>query len=171
MPVVVIGTEYDGQANFMALSWINRVNSDPPMLAIAVSPEHLTAQAIQENHTFSVNVPTVDMLDRVDFCGTHTGRMTDKSRVFEVFRGDVEYAPMLAESPLTMECRVTATHHLPSNLLFIAEIAASYTEKKYLLDGKIDITKLKPFTLTMPDNNYWAIGRHLGRALREDEDA
>lgn len=170
MPMVLIGTEYQNRANFMALAWINRVNANPPMLAISVNPGHLTAEAILANHAFSVNVPTIDMREDVEFCGTRSGRDTDKSAVFETFTGDIAAAPMIASAPLSMECRVTASHHLPSNILFIAEVAAAYTEKKFLTDGKVDIEKLKPFTLTMPDNRYWAVGPCLGHAWDAQKD-
>ncbi len=168
MPMVLIGTEFEQKANFMALAWINRVNANPPMVGISVSPEHLTAEAILANHAFSVNVPTVEMREKVDYCGTHSGRETDKSKVFETFAGDVKGAPMVAASPLTMECRVTASHHLPSNILFIAEVAAAYTEQKFLTDGMVDICKLRPITLTMPDNQYWGVGERLGKAWDTD---
>ena len=37
-------------------------------------------------------------------------------------------------------------------------------EERYLTDGKPDIKKINPFTLTMPDNNYWQVGNHAGKA-------
>ncbi|HBH86553.1 MAG TPA: flavin reductase family protein, partial [Syntrophaceae bacterium] len=35
MPMVLAGAIVDGRANFMAVGWVSRVNSNPPMIAIA----------------------------------------------------------------------------------------------------------------------------------------
>jgi hypothetical protein len=53
---------------------------------------------------------------------------------------------------------------LPLNTLFIGELLEVYTEERYMTDGKPDIKKMHPFTLTMPDNNYWEVGKNVGKA-------
>jgi hypothetical protein len=53
---------------------------------------------------------------------------------------------------------------LPSNELFIGEIVAAYAEDACFTDGKPDIGKIRPFTLTMPDNQYWQVGSGAGKA-------
>jgi len=63
-----------------------------------------------------------------------------------------------------MECKVVNTVDLPADEFFIGEIVGVYTEEQYLTDGKPDIQKMKPFTLTMPDNGYWSMGELLGKA-------
>jgi hypothetical protein len=53
---------------------------------------------------------------------------------------------------------------LPSNELFIGEIMEAWSEERFITEGKPDILKMEPFTLTMPDNRYWAVGENLGKA-------
>jgi hypothetical protein len=53
---------------------------------------------------------------------------------------------------------------LPFNTLYVGEIVEAYSEDRYLTDGKPDVKKIKPFTLTMPDNNYWEVGNNIGKA-------
>jgi flavin reductase (DIM6/NTAB) family NADH-FMN oxidoreductase RutF len=92
-------------------------------------------------------------------------RGTDKASPFTIFRGSVEHAPMIAECPLCLECRVHQTVHVDKVELFVADIVGTWTEKRFLLeDGKPDIVKLRPFVLSMPDNRYWAIGEHVADA-------
>ena len=52
----------------------------------------------------------------------------------------------------------------PTNNFYIGEIIASYTEEKYLTDCKLDIRKINPLLLTMPDNRYWTVGEYAGDA-------
>ncbi len=164
MPVVLVGAQVDGKANFMAGGWVSRVNFKPPLLAVAINHAHHTARGIQQTGTFSVNIPGSDMIEATDYCGLVSGRNTDKSSLFEIFYGVAGTAPMIARCPLNIECRLVQTVDLPTNHLFIGEIVDAYSEARYLRDGKPDIKSMNPFVLTMPDNGYWAVGECLAQA-------
>lgn len=164
MPVVLVGARVDGKANFMTVGWVSRVNLKPPLLAIAINHAHHTARGIRETRTFSVNIPSADMIDATDYCGLVSGRNTDKSGLFTVFYGITESAPMIVQCPLNMDCKLVQTVDLPTNHLFIGEIVDAYSEARYLKDGNPDIKTMNPFVLTMPDNGYWAVGDCLAQA-------
>jgi flavin reductase (DIM6/NTAB) family NADH-FMN oxidoreductase RutF len=159
-----VGTEVEGRANFMAFGWVSRVNAKPPLIGIGVNRVHYTAKGIQETKTFSINYPSADMIEVADYCGIVSGKNVDKSDVFEFFYGYLKTAPMITECSLCMECKLIDTVELPTNYFFIGEIVASYTEEKYLTDGKPDIKKMNPLLLTMPDNSYWTVGKFAGKA-------
>jgi flavin reductase (DIM6/NTAB) family NADH-FMN oxidoreductase RutF len=57
MPVVLVGTQVAGKANFMAVGWITRANGNPPMIACGIGNHHFTTRGIAETKTFSVNIP------------------------------------------------------------------------------------------------------------------
>ena len=164
MPMVLVGTVVEDKANFMAVGWVSRVNFNPPMIAVALGKMHYTNNGIHKNKTFSVNVPGIDLMEKVDYCGLVSGGKIDKSQVFDIFYGDLPNAPMIEQCPLCMECKLFNALELPSNTLFIGEIVEAYTEERFLTDGKPDIKKIEPFTLTMPDNNYWKVGQNAGKA-------
>jgi flavin reductase (DIM6/NTAB) family NADH-FMN oxidoreductase RutF len=164
MPMVIVGVTVGGKPNFMAVGWVSRVNYKPPLIAIALGKAHHTTIGIQENKTFSVNVPGVDLIKETDHCGLVSGKKVDKSKLFEVFYGQLKTAPMVKRCPVCMECRVINTLDMEADTLFIAEIAGAYSEEKFMTGGKPDIRKMKPFTLTMPDCKYWAVGEELGKA-------
>ena len=71
---------------------------------------------------------------------------------------------MIQQFPLCMGCKLVDEVDLPTNTLFIGEIIGAYTEERFLTDGKPDSCKMIPFTLTMPDNNYWEMGNNVGKA-------
>jgi flavin reductase (DIM6/NTAB) family NADH-FMN oxidoreductase RutF len=163
MPMVLVGAMVQGRANFMAVGWVSRVNHRPPMIAVALGRHH-TSAGIHERGEFSVNIPDQSLLEATDYCGLVSGQRRDKSGMFETFFGELRHAPMIEACPLTMACRLVQEVPLPSNTLFIGEIAAAYCEERCLTDGKPDVRLLRPFTLTMPDNNYWLVGDHAGKA-------
>jgi flavin reductase (DIM6/NTAB) family NADH-FMN oxidoreductase RutF len=74
---------------------------------------------------------------------------------------------MIADCPLSMECRLTQTVENPSNNFYIGEITASFTEERYLTGGHPDIKKINPLLLTMPDNRYWTVGECAGNAWKD----
>ena len=160
----ILGTHLEGKVNFMALGWLTRVNFKPAMLGICVNKNNGSYDAILETGEFSVNVPSVEMVEATDYTGLVSGKRVDKSELFNIFYGKLKAAPMISDCPLTMECKVSQTVDLPTNAFFIAEIMNIYTEDRFLTDGKPDIKKVNPFLLTMPDNNFWSIGENVGKA-------
>jgi len=163
MPMAIVGAIVDGKANFMPVGWISRVNFNPPMIAIALGP-HFTNKGIEQEKMFSVNIPGTSLIEKTDYCGLVSGVKTDKSKIFDIFYGDIKNAPMIRECPVCMVCKLRETVKLPTNTLFIGEIVEAYSENCYLTDGKPDVKKINPFTLTMPDNNYWTVGDNIGKA-------
>jgi flavin reductase (DIM6/NTAB) family NADH-FMN oxidoreductase RutF len=161
---VLVGTQIEGRANFMAVAWVTRVNGNPPMMAVTLNQRHYTPTGIRECQTFSINIPSVELMARTDYCGLVSGRETDKSDLFELFYGDLGTAPMIKECPLNIECKLVDVISLPSHYLFIGKVEAVFADKQCLTGGKPDLEKIKPFVLTMPDNNYWAIGQQIGKA-------
>jgi flavin reductase (DIM6/NTAB) family NADH-FMN oxidoreductase RutF len=164
MPVVLVGSMVDNRPNFMTVAWVNRVNFQPPMLAVAIGLKQYTNEGITAHRTFSVNIPSADLVEKVDYCGMVSGRNQDKSKVFEIFQGELPNTPMIKDCPLTMECKVFKTVDLPADYLYIGEIVNAYSENRYLTAGKPDVHKINPFVLTMPDNHYWKIGPAAGMA-------
>lgn len=164
MPVVLVGTKVKGKDNFMAVGWCARVNGNPPMIACGINNGHFTVQGIAESKTFSVNIPTADLLEKTDYCGIVSGATTDKSKVFDIFYGNLKTAPMIRECPITLECRLVQDIALPTHHLFIGEITGAYADGNVIRDIKPDFAAINPLILTMPDNRYWTLGNHAGDA-------
>jgi flavin reductase (DIM6/NTAB) family NADH-FMN oxidoreductase RutF len=164
MPVVLVGTQVAGKANFMTVGWCARANANPPMIACGIGNQHYTSKGIAESKTFSVNIPSSGMLEKTDYCGLVSGEKTDKSKVFEVFYGSLKTAPMIRECPVSLECRLVQIVPLPTNSLYIGEIVGVYADGNVLKDAKPDFPEIDPLFLTMPDNRYWTLGKHAGDA-------
>lgn len=163
MPMVLVGAMVAGKANFMAVAWVSRVNAKPPMFAVALGRHH-TNQGIDDNRQFSINIPNIALMEKTDFCGLVSGAKRDKSQIFELFYGQLDKAPLIAECPVCMACEVVQTVMLPADTLYIGEPKEIYSEEKYLTNGQLDIRKIQPFMLTMPDNGYWSVGERIGAA-------
>jgi len=164
MPVSLVGAHVDGKPNFLAVAWFTMVSYKPPRIAIALGKGHYTNPGIKENKTFSVCLPSEDMAEITDYCGIVSGKKTDKSEIFDLFYGELNTAPMIRACPLNMECTLVEIVESSLNEIFIGEIVGTYTEERFLTDGKSDFKKIKPLILSQPDTSYWSLGEPLAKA-------
>jgi flavin reductase (DIM6/NTAB) family NADH-FMN oxidoreductase RutF len=104
------------------------------------------------------------MVQETDYCGLVSGRRVDKTTLFSVFYGTLKTAPMIAECPISMECKLTKVVDFPKHDIFIGEIVATYAEEAVLTDGIVDYSKVQPFFFTMTDNGYWKLGERFAQA-------
>jgi flavin reductase (DIM6/NTAB) family NADH-FMN oxidoreductase RutF len=165
LPTVLVGSLVGGKPNFNAIAYCGVAQSDPPMLAVSMDKTRYTHGGIMRNGCFSVNIPSRDLLDRVDFVGTVSGRDQDKSGIFTVFFGVLEKAPMIQECPVTVECELTDTMDFGGkNDLLVGKIAQTYADEECMEAGKPDMERVRPVAFSRPDHGYWALGKPLGRA-------
>lgn len=164
MPVVIVGANNGGRANFMTAAFCGMMNIKPPIVALGLELRHFTTKGIQENGTFSVNIPSTSLMKATDYCGLVSGHKVDKSGVFKPFYGQLGTAPMVEECPLTMECKLINKMEFQPDGLFLGEIVAAYCDDQYMGDKLPDMAKLDPLLYSIGDNGYWSIGRKLGTA-------
>ena len=175
-PVVLVGTNVKGKPNFNAIGWSVGLEHRPPLVSISSNQIHHNNVGIRENQTFSINIPSEDMVEITDYCGMKSGRRFDKGSIFDVFYGELKTAPMINEAPINMECKVihtvdttkisSASH---GHDIFIGEVVQAYCEEKYLTNGTPDITKVRPMALGATDRNktfYYSLGKQIGRAFK-----
>jgi flavin reductase (DIM6/NTAB) family NADH-FMN oxidoreductase RutF len=165
MPLALIGATVKGKPNFMPIAWVSIVEHSPPMISISASKNHYTNKGIKKNGTFSVNTPSIDMVQITDYCGIKSGEKIDKSELFDVFYGEFDTAPMISQAPLNLECKVV--HEVNLNIkhdIFIGEIKKVYADDSIIKNNIPDVEKLNPVVFSMNDNRYWKLGEFIGDA-------
>ena len=106
MPTVLVGAQVEGIPNYLAVAYCGIAHHDPPMIAVSLGKNHYTNIGIKANGTFSVNIPSEDMVEVTDYCGIVSGKKEDKSPLFTSFYGKLKTAPMIEQCPINLECRV-----------------------------------------------------------------
>jgi len=165
MPVMIVGAEVENKPNFLTVVWFSMVNFKPPTIAVILNKAHYTNKGIYKNKTFSINIPTTQLIEATDYCSVVSGYDHDKSKVFDVFYGELKNAPMIQECPLTAECRVIQTLQFATHEVFVGEIVKTYADDAVLTHEHPDIAKIKPILYSMYDNCYWEMGKSIGRAM------
>ena len=162
-PVALISSAHAGRVNVMTAAWVNVVCMEPPQVAVAVRESRLTHEIIQASGEFVVNVPSHDLWRAVDICGMVSGRDQDKFALAGLTRERAAEvaAPMVAECPLSIECRVSASLPLGSHTLFVGMVLAVHLEEDCMGEkGSIKVESFRPYVLN--HREYWSMGRRLG---------
>jgi flavin reductase (DIM6/NTAB) family NADH-FMN oxidoreductase RutF len=128
-----------------------------------VNKVHYTNSGIKKNKTFSVNIPPEALFKETDYCGIVSGKKTDKSVLFDIFYGELETAPMIKECPINMECRLERIVDFPSHDVFVGEVVQTYADESALMDGNVDISRIKPLLFDMSSKKYWALGNPIAK--------
>ncbi|GAB6104735.1 MAG: flavin reductase family protein [Blautia sp.] len=164
LPVVMVSTaDKDGRDDIITVAWAGTVCTNPPMLSISVRPERFSYHMIRETGEFVVNLTTEELAFATDYCGVRSGRDVDKFKETGLTRqkADLVKAPMIAESPVNIECRVREIKELGSHHMFIAEVVAVHADEKYMDEKKrFDLNRAKPIVYS--HGEYLATGRKLG---------
>ncbi len=168
LPTVLVGANVDDKPNFSAYAWCGIVNSRPPMLSVAFQHQRHTLKGVKQNGTFSVNIPSVELVKETDYCGLVSGKETDKVAdcKFNIFYGKLGNAPLISECPVNLECHVLHILNLGSHEMVVGQIEEVYATDSCLTDGELDVTKINPFLwVTRPTNQYWTFGKPIGEAF------
>ncbi len=168
MPAFLIGANVDDKPNFMTAAWCGIANGAPPMVSVAIRPRRYTHKGIRQNWTFSINIPSVDLVRETDFCGLVSGSKVDKVEAckFSVFYGKLDSAPLIEQCPINLECKVVQILELGSHSLIVGQVEEIHVSEECLTDGQPDVNKVNPFVFTtVPAQNYQAFGEVIAKAF------
>lgn len=162
-PVVLVGTVIDNKPNFLTVSWTGITSSNPPTMSVSIRNIRYSLKGIQENKTFSVNIPSVKMVKETDYCGSVSGSKYDKVKEceFKIFYGNLDNAPLIEQCPINIECKVFQTIVIGDHSIIIGEIIESYINENCFTKDLPDIKKIDPMcfcTLTTKAMGYYKLG-------------
>ncbi len=166
LPTALIGSNVEGKPDFMAAAWCGVVNSTPPMLSVSLQHTRYTLKGIKQNSTFTINIPSVDIVKETDYCGMVSGSTTDKVTdcKFNIFYGKLGTAPLITECPVNIELKVVHILNLGSHDMVVGQVEEVYVTDSCMTNGEPDVEKIKPFLWTgRPSDEYRSFGRPIGK--------
>jgi flavin reductase (DIM6/NTAB) family NADH-FMN oxidoreductase RutF len=166
LPVMLITcVDAAGKPNIITLAWVGMVNSDPPMVSISIRPGRYSHGLVKASQEFVVNIPSEEMIRKVDLCGVVSGRDVDKfsETGFTSVQAQEVSAPLIEECPVNLECEVKRIIPLGSHDLFLGEIVAIHIDDTVLKEkGRVDIAKALPLAYCAGAHEYWSLGEMVG---------
>lgn len=165
LPAVMVSCGSLEKPNIITIAWTGIVNSTPPMTYISVRKSRYSHDLIAESGEFVINLTTEPLTFATDYCGVKSGREVDKfteMKLTPLAAGEVS-CPMIAESPINLECKVREVHEYPSHDMFVAEIVAVHVDEE-LIDEKGRFEMEKAGLMAYVHGQYFGIKKQpLGR--------
>ncbi len=166
LPVVMVTSgDMEAEYNIMTVAWTGIVCTDPPMCYISVRPERYSYGFIEKNREFGINLAGKELAFATDWCGVKSGRDVDKFKEMQLtpFSASKIKAPLIAESPVNLECVVREIKFLGSHHMFLAEIVAVHGTKAHLdpKTGAFNLSHANPICYS--HGKYYQSGALIGK--------
>ncbi|MBN1649035.1 MAG: flavin reductase family protein [Spirochaetales bacterium] len=168
-PVLIIGT-YDsaGKPNGAAVAWGGVCCSDPVCVSVSLRPARYTHKCIKEQQCFTVNIPSEKYMAEADYLGLVSGKDKDKISLagLTAVKSGIINAPLIAEFPLVLECKLLEAHDLGTHTQFIGQVLDVKIDEDCLnSEGVPDIKKISPLVYSPGDYSYYGIAQLLGKGF------
>ena len=164
LPAVMVSvTDGKGEDDIITVAWTGTICTNPPMVYISVRPERHSYHMIKETGEFVINLTTEKLAKATDFCGVRSGRDVDKFKETGLTRekADIVSAPMIQESPVSIECRVKEIKELGSHHMFLADVVGVTVDDSYMNEkGKFELNQSG--LVTYSHGEYFLLGKKLG---------
>ena len=164
VPAVMVSCQRPGEKpNIITAAWTGTVCSDPPMVSVSIRPERYSYGIIRETGEFVINLTTEELVRAADYCGVRSGRDVDKflEANLSAVPASAVSCPLIGESPVSLECKVTQVLELGSHHMFLARVEAVDAAAD-LLDEKGRLDLGKAHLAAYSHGSYHALGKELG---------
>ncbi len=165
LPAVLVSCgESDEEYNLFTVAWTGTVCTNPPMCYISVRPERHSYEIIKRTGEFVINLTTSQLARATDWCGVRSGRDYDKFSEMGLTAAPaaVVKAPVVVESPVSIECRVKQIIPLGSHDMFLADVVNVLVDEEYVNPetGKLELERAD--MITYCHGEYFHLGQAIG---------
>jgi len=163
-PVVLLSVKGEEKPNIITLSWAANICSKPPTIAVGIRPNRFSYDLVKNAGEFVINIPGKEQFDAAVFCGSKSGKEFDKFEEcgLTAIQASKVDAPMIAECPISLECKTTQIVNVGVHDLFIAEVLAVHIDESVLDENEhFDASKAELFVYLPLTAEYWAVGEQM----------
>ena len=164
MPPVMVSCGDMEKSNILTIAWTGIINTIPPKTYVSVRPSRHSYNIIKESGEFVINLTPAKLIKSADYCGIYTGAKVDKFAKCGLTKETANEVscPLIAESPLSLECKVTEIIKIGTHDMFLADIVAVDVDEA-LLDksGKLDLGRAN--LAAFAHGEYYELGKKIGK--------
>lgn len=165
LPAVMVSCQRKGERpNILTVAWAGTICSDPVMVSISVRKERYSHDIICETGEFVINLTTKNLTFATDYCGVKSGKDHDKFKEMNLTPGKCEKVscPLIAESPVNLECKVTEVKELGTHDMIIAEVVAVDVSEEFMDEnGKFELNSTD--LMAYSHGEYFTLGNKIGK--------
>ncbi len=166
LPAVMVSCgDNEENYNIITIAWTGTICTDPAMCYISIRPNRHSYDIIKKTGEFVINLTTKDLAFATDWCGVKSGKDFNKFKEMNLTPGKSKEinAPIIEESPLSIECKLKQIVELGSHDMFIAEVVNVQADEKYIdpESGQFNLDKAQPIAYS--HGHYYELGKLIGR--------
>ena len=164
IPAVMVTCGTIEKSNIITVAWTGILNTNPAMCYISVRKERYSHDIIKENGEFVISLTTENLSYATDWCGVKSGKNVDKFKEMKLTKEKANFvkAPLIKESPVSVECKVKEIVPLGSHDMFVAEVLSIDVDEKYIDEkGAFDISKCD--LIAYSNGHYYCLGKKIGK--------
>jgi len=142
---VVITTEFEGYIGGMPAIWCMPLSFNPPLVGVAIAPEHATYEMLISAQAFGVNWLNFSFAKQMGELGETSakGVRNKLSTVrLEIVKGSLTGQPLIRDAEGALECRLHERHRIGTHELVVGEVVAASATKSF--SDYWDFTKYNP---------------------------
>jgi flavin reductase (DIM6/NTAB) family NADH-FMN oxidoreductase RutF len=150
-PIAFISTVGgDGRHNVAPFSYYTALTNQPPLLGVSINARRGTTKDtlrnIQESGDFVINVVDEALLDRAVQASGEWPAEVDEFVLTGLtpVASERVRSPRVAESPVSLECRLDRVIELGNTHFVIGEILWAHVRDEVVTEGRVDPLKLRP---------------------------
>jgi len=164
IPAVLVTSGNMKESNILTVAWTGIINTNPATVYISVRPERYSYNLIKQNKEFAINLTNEGLAYATDWCGVRSGSKYDKFKEMKLTKEKAQFikAPLIKESPVSIECRVIEERNFGTHTMFTAEVLSIDADEKYIDEkGAFDITKCD--LVAYANGKYFELGEQVGK--------
>ena len=164
LPAVMVSCGTIEEPNILTVAWTGTICTEPAMTYISIRPERYSYDIIKKTKEFTINLTTRKLAFAADFCGVKSGRDINKFETLKLTPAPAKKikAPIILESPVNIECRVTEIKPLGSHHMFLALVVGINADKEYINKaGAFQLDRAEPICYC--HGKYYSLGREIGK--------
>lgn len=164
LPAVMVSCGTIEKSNIITVAWTGILNTNPAMVYISVRPTRYSYNLIKESKEFVINLTNRQLAYATDWCGVRSGEKYDKFKEMKLHKEKAKFvsAPLIKESPVSIECKVKDIIKFGSHDMFVAEVLSIDADEKYIDEkGAFDISKCD--LIAYANGGYYPLGKKIGK--------
>ncbi len=164
LPAVMVSCGTMEKSNIITVAWTGILNTNPAMVYISVRPTRYSYNLIKESKEFVINLTNRQLAYATDWCGVRSGEKYDKFKEMKLHKEKAKFvsAPLIKESPVSIECKVKDIIKFGSHDMFVAEVLSIDADEKYIDEkGAFDISKCD--LIAYANGGYYPLGKKIGK--------
>ncbi len=143
---IVTATDEKGNTNPITVAWHTPISKKPPLYGVSIAPSRFSHNLINKSKEFAINFATYELVKKVHFCGTHSGRNTDKIKETGLTLADARKVKtkIIKQCFAHLECKLFKTISLGDHSFFVGEVINTMVDENAFGKDLLNNKEIKP---------------------------